>query len=162
MNVAVIQLNIMKPLEQADNQNSFALSSLMVMVSFVAIWIAAFNYSVEIGVLIGVSIVPATIFLAVVERYGRKPKLKRSKLRWLALLLTMSAVFFVSYLLSFGPFLAYWDTLPPVEYNEKNGPAWQFYLLADRIAYEFPVSNPLKDYLNLWSPYDETISAAGR
>ena len=33
----VIQLNIMKPLEQADNQNSFALSSLMVMVSFVAI-----------------------------------------------------------------------------------------------------------------------------
>ena len=151
----------MKLHEQADNRNTFALASLMGLVSFAAVWVALFTYSVEVGVFIGVSLVPAFISVVIVDRYKCNSERERSKVGWLALLTLVSALFFTCYLLSYGPFLAYWDTLPQMQYNEKDVPVWHFYRLADRIAYELPVSTPLEQYLDLWSPYGEAESAAG-
>ena len=140
MNSESPQLNI--------NAHSFSIRQLLILVAFMAVWMALFSWNRYIGIATGVSVVPAVVSVALLRFIRGRDRTARSTLKTGLLIFTLSLAWFSLYFLSFGPFLAYWDTLPVLESQKKDQSVmWEFYLPADEFAYR----TSSQWYLNLWS-----------
>ena len=125
-----------------NQKRSFCLAHLFVLMSVFAAWFAAFRTSQIIGIVLGVSFIPAILcrFYVIVVRRQRKP-FGREALTFS----TQSCAWFIGYVLSVGPVLA-------LTRNHRS------YVSLDSAFYE-PLewlhrntflAEPLEWYVNFW------------
>ena len=140
-------MNAAKP-QPKTNAQSFTLRQLLVVVAMVAFWMALFSWNHFIGITVGVSVVPAVLTVTLLRFIRKQNNAGRSTRKTGTLICLLSLAYFVFYILSFGPFLAYWDTLPVLESQKKDESVlWEFYRPADDFTYH----TSLQWYLNFWS-----------
>lgn len=85
---------------------TFGVKHMFVVMFAVAIWLATFQVSNNLGIVLGVSIVPGIATFAAWTFGFNRRRVQPSIMNRCGLVMTLSAVWFVIYLLSIGPVVA--------------------------------------------------------
>ena len=137
------------------NLLTFRLWHMFALVTFVAAWIMFFQWNRHVGIVFSVSVVPALITLFLMRRVRNRKYSNFSRLQTGMMFLALVLVWFVLYVLSYGPFLAYWDSLG-MRQQEINS-WWVLYDPVDWLFMGTCFEGPLEWYVGFWSEPGEAV-----